>query len=94
MRSMVVSFIIFSFILICLSIAALIVNSDLQQAVDFTSCNTQNIVNEAYNGNDNDTIPWSGLQNFGDDINLFAINIQNVVPDLSVFFSNATTLYQ
>ena len=76
-----------------LSIAALIINSDLQYAVDNVSCNTQNILFEAYNGNSNETIPWSGLSNFGDDINIFAVNIQNVVPNLATYFSSSNSAY-
>ena len=76
-----------------LSIGSLIVNSDLQRAVDYTSCNTQNIVNEAYNGNTNTTIPWSGVNNFGDDVDVFAVNIQNVVPNLALYFSTNNALY-
>lgn len=86
-------FVFLSFVLMALSIAALIINSDLQYAVDSTSCNTQNILYEAYNGNSNDTIPWSGLSNFGDDINIFAVNIQNVVPNLETYFSTSNSVY-
>lgn len=61
---MTIVFIFCSFLLGALSIAAMIINSDLQQAIDFTSCNTINIINETYVGNDNTTIPWSGVNNF------------------------------
>ena len=90
---MVITFVIVSFVLMALSIAAIIVNSDLQYAVNYTTCNTQNILSEAYNGNDNETIPWSGVTNFGDDINTFSINIQNVVPNLAVYFSSSNGDY-
>ena len=93
MRTMTICFIFLSFLLMCLSIAAIIVNSDLQYAIDYTSCNTENIVDETYNGNDNETIPWSGVSNFGDDINIFAVNIQNIVPPLSTYFSTSNPDY-
>ena len=82
MRVMTITFVFLSFLLLCLSIAAMILNSDLQQAIDYTSCNTENIVTEVFDGNSNETIPWSGIKNFGDDITLFSINIQNIVPNL------------
>ena len=44
MRVMVLAYLLTAFLIICLSIAAMIVNSDMQQAIDFTSCNTQNII--------------------------------------------------
>ena len=65
---MTITFLILSFILLALSIAGLILNSDLQQAIDFTSCNNENIVYETFNGNTNETIPWSGVNNFGTDV--------------------------
>lgn len=93
MRVMTITFIILSFILVCLSIAAIILNSDLQQAIDYTSCNTQNIITETFNGNTNETIPWSGINNFGDDISLFSINIQNIIPNLEIYFSDQNGAY-
>ena len=90
---MVITFVIVSFVLMALSIAAIIVNSDLQYAVDYTTCNTQNILSEAYNGNSNETIPWSGVNNFDDDINTFSVNIQNVVPNLAIYFSSSNSIY-
>jgi hypothetical protein len=66
---MVYAFLFLTFVLMAMCIAALILNSDLQQAVDYTSCNTQNILYEAYNGNSNTSIPWSGVNNFDNDIN-------------------------
>ena len=37
---MVAAFLIISFLTLSISIAALIFNSDLQKAIDFTQCNT------------------------------------------------------
>ena len=50
---MVAFYILFSFLIVALGIAAMVVNSDLQKAADFTSCNTQNVIEETYNGNKN-----------------------------------------
>lgn len=93
MRTMTIVFIICSFLIGALSIGAMIVNSDLQQAIDFTSCNTVNIINETYVGNDNASIPWSGVNNFQVGIDQFAINIQNVVPQLDFYFSSSNNLF-
>ena len=66
--SFVAVFLILAFFVILISIAALILNSDLQQAVTYTTCNTQNIVYETYNGNNNQSMPWSGTNNFQNNI--------------------------
>ena len=94
LRVMVGSYLVLSFLVLGLSIGAMIVNSDLQQAVDFTSCNTQNVIKQAYNGNDNNTIPWSGINNFQQDIDIFTINIQDAVPFLIEYFADSSTPYQ
>lgn len=91
---MTIFLILCSFIVCGLCIAALIVNSDLQKAIDYTSCNTQNIIAESYDGNTNVTAPWSGIKNFDDDINLFGINIQNTIPILTDYFSATNPAYQ
>ena len=44
LRAMVAFFFIICFVVGCLSIAALIVSSDLQKAFDYTTCNTENII--------------------------------------------------
>lgn len=85
---LVFTYLFFSFLVLCLSIASMIVNSDLQKALDYTTCNTQNIINETYTGNTNSTIPWSGSNNFEADINIFAASIQNSVPFLINYFSS------
>ena len=61
---MVGSYLVVSFVVLALAIASMIINSDLQQAIDFTSCNTRNVIEETYYGNTNETIPWSGINNF------------------------------
>ena len=91
---MIGSYLTLSFLILGLSIGAMIVNSDLQQAIDFTSCNTKNVIEETFNGNTNETIPWSGINNFQKDIDIFTINIQNSVPFLIEYFSNGNTAYQ
>lgn len=88
---MVAFFVILSFFAICVAIAALIVNSDLQKAIDFTSCNTDNIIFQTYNGNSNQSIPWSGINNFQTDIDTFSVNIQNGVPFLLRYFQASTS---
>ena len=90
---MIAGYLTLSFLVLAISIAAMIVNSDLQMAIDFTSCNTQNVIDETYNGNTNDTIPWSGINNFQADIDIFAINIQNTVPYLISYFSSDNGAY-
>lgn len=90
---MVGSYLVVSFIVMGLSIGAMIVNSDLQQAIEFTSCNTRNVIEETYNGNNNATIPWSGVNNFQQDIDIFAINIQDAVPFLINYFSSSNPAY-
>lgn len=88
-RTMVVSFLVLCFLTLAISIAALIVNSDLQKAIDYTQCNTENIVYETYNGNTNTSINWSGVNNFQKSISAFSVNIQNNVPFLVTYFSSA-----
>lgn len=90
---MVISFIILAFLAVCIAIAALIVSSDLQKSYNYTSCNTQNIVYQTYNGNNNKSISWSGINNFQSSINLFSVNIQNNVPFLAQYFNSANTAY-
>ena len=90
---MVGSYLVVSFVVLALSIASMIVNSDLQQAIDFTSCNTRNVIQETYYGNTNETIPWSGINNFEADIDVFAINSQNAVPFLGQYFSASNPAY-
>lgn len=87
---MVAFFVVLSFFAMCVAIAALIVNSDLQKAIDFTTCNTDNIVYQTYNGNNNKTIPWSGINNFQVDIDSFSVNIQNSIPFLVQYFQGTT----
>ena len=89
MRTMVASFLILCFLTVAISIAALILNSDLQQAIDYTQCNTENIVYEGYNGNNNASMQWSGVNNFQSSINLFSVAIQNNVPFLMTYFSSS-----
>ena len=88
MRTMVAVFLILSIFVIAICIASLIVNSDLMKAIDYTQCNTENIVYQTYNGNDNTTIPWSGINKFDSDMDLFASNIQNDIPFLNQYFSS------
>lgn len=90
---MVAVFLVLSFFVLAISIAALIVNSDLENAIEYTSCNTENIVYSTYNGNNNASIPWSGVNNFQNDINLFAASIQNDIPYLMTYFSSSNTAY-
>ena len=90
---MVGSYLVVSFVVLALAIASMIINSDLQQAIDFTSCNTRNVIQETYDGNTNDTIPWSGINNFQQDIDVFAINIQNAVPFLIEYFSSSNPAF-
>jgi hypothetical protein len=85
---MVAVFIIFSFIVMALSVASLIVNSDLMKAIEYTECNTDNIVYQTYNGNTDASISWSGINNFNEDVNLFSVNIQNSVPFLRNYFDD------
>lgn len=87
---MVFSFLALSFLTLAISIAALIFNSDLQKAIDFTQCNTENIIYETYNGNTNTSISWSGINNFQKSIDLFSVNIQNNVPFLVTYFASAS----
>lgn len=61
---MVASFLVLSVVVIALCIASLVVNSDLTNALQYTQCNAENIVYQTYNGNNNSTIPWSGINNF------------------------------
>ena len=63
-------------------------------AIDSTSCNTKNVILETYNGNSNETIPWSGINSFQNDIDIFAINIQNAIPTLITYFSTSNTAYE
>lgn len=92
-RTMVAAFLIISFLTMSISIAALIFNSDLQKAIDFTQCNTQNIVYETYNGNTNTSINWSGINNFQVSIDQFSVAIQNNVPFLTTYFSASNPSY-
>lgn len=90
---MVAAFIIISFIGMCIAIAALIVNSDLQKSYGYTSCNTQNIMYQTYNGNNNNSMSWSGINNFQASINVFSVNIQNNVPYLMKYFNSTNPSY-
>ena len=93
MRTMVAVFLVISFFAILVAIASIIVNSDMSKSLSFTQCNTQNIVNQMYNGNNNPSLLWSGVNNFQVDINTFAVNIQNDVPFLLTYFSTSNPSY-
>jgi len=90
---MVAFFIIISFFAMLMAIASIIVNSDLVDALNYTQCNTQNIITQMYNGNSDPTIPWSGVNNFQIDINAFSVNIQNDIPFLLTYFTTSNPSY-
>lgn len=93
MRAMVFTFISVAFVVMCISIAALIVSSDLQKAYYYTSCNTQNIVSQTYNGNSGAQPNWSGTNNFQTSISVFSVNIQNNIPFLARYFNSTNTAF-
>ena len=45
-------------------VVCLIVNSGLIGAGQLVSCNTEAIAFDLYNGTDDTTIPWAGVNNF------------------------------
>jgi hypothetical protein len=56
-------------LIVIASIAAFIVASDLTKNTKNTNCNTQNVINQAYTGSIDPTVPWSGVANFNQFIN-------------------------
>ena len=89
MRCLSITFIVSSVLVIILCVACLVINSGLISAARLTTCNAQNIASEVYNGNNNTTIPWSGINNFSAFIDNTTINSENSLPFLQEYFTTA-----
>lgn len=90
-KCLMFTFIFSTFCIIGLAILAIVVNSGLISAATFTSCNSQLIATQFFEGNTNTVNPWSGLTNFGDSVTNATLNLQNVAPFLTNYFSSSNS---
>ena len=99
-------FMIFSFLLVGITITAFIISSDLLANLGDTTCDFENTYNYLYSGTPAGVSPaWSGVSNFNNFANGLATNFPNSLPLLNGVFqsnlydsltsnSSSTTLYQ
>ena len=99
-------FMIFSFLLVGITITAFIISSDLLANLGDTTCDFENTYNYLYSGTPAGVSPaWSGVSNFNNFANGLATNFPNSLPLLDGVFqsnlydsltsnSSSSTLYQ
>lgn len=85
-----ISFIILSWLGVAICIASMIVASDLTKSSQYTQCTMQGVTTQVYEGNTSPTMPWSGVNNLNNNINMVSYNVQDTLPLLNAYFQNST----